>query len=166
MMAWLLRALLFGVLMSAGAVLMERALRATRLPLRVIWCSALLLSVCVPLFSLVQPQLWPDSIRPVLTIAQSSGAHAAAVRDTPPAITQTTLAIAWLLLVLLCVTRYAWGWTSLWRARRGWRRAHCCGEPVLVAGDVGPALVGLLQPVIVVPAWLLRSELQRQHMAL
>ena len=166
MMPWLLRALLFGVLMSAGALLMERALRATRIPLRAIWCITLLLSVFIPLFALLQPQLWPESIRPVLTIVQSNDAHAGAVSDIPPADTQTTLSFTWLVLVVLCVTRYVWGWTALWRARRGWSRSHCCGEPVLVAADVGPALVGLLHPVIVVPAWLLRSETRRQHMAL
>ena len=127
MMPWLLRALLFGVLMSAGALLMERALRATRLPLRAIWISALLLSVLVPLFALVQPQLWPESIRPVVTVAQSHSGQADVVRDASPAM---TLAIAWFLLVVLCVTRYAWGWTSLWRARREWSRADFSMHPL------------------------------------
>ena len=166
MMPWLLRALLFGVLMSAGALMLERALRATRLPLRAIWSVALLLSVFVPLFSLLQPQLWPESMRPVLTVAPSAGVGADAVSNTASGMPQNTLAIAWVMLVLLCVARYVRGWIALWRARRLWSRAQCCGEAVLVAADVGPALVGLLRPMIVVPAWLLRSELRRQRMAL
>jgi beta-lactamase regulating signal transducer with metallopeptidase domain len=166
MMPWLLRALLFGVLMSVGALMLERALRATRLPLRAVWCVALLLSVFVPLFALLQPQLWPDSIRPVLTVASSTAADVDTLANTASGITQSPLVIAWLVIVLFGVTRYVHGWIALWRARRLWSRAQCCGEAVLVAADVGPALVGLLQPTIVVPAWLLRSDTRRQRMAL
>jgi bla regulator protein BlaR1 len=168
MMTWPLRAIAFGVLMCVSAWLLERALRATRVPLRAIWCMTLLISVCVPLCALYQPQLWPDALRPV-TIVQQVVVNASAQRMETPArdaFPFAATAMLWCALVVVCSARYAWGWLTLWRARRHWGHAHCCGEAVLVSKDVGPALVGVVRARVVVPAWLLRSDATRQHMAL
>jgi bla regulator protein BlaR1 len=49
-----------------------------------------------------------------------------------------------------------------WRKRR-WTQGTLCGTSILVAPDAGPAVVGLLRPLIVVPAWLLQESLARQR---
>jgi bla regulator protein BlaR1 len=41
-----------------------------------------------------------------------------------------------------------------------------CGTSVLIAPDVGPAVVGLLRPRIVIPAWLLQESAARQQFVL
>jgi beta-lactamase regulating signal transducer with metallopeptidase domain len=72
---------------------------------------------------------------------------------------------------LLSVIAWAWGLTSLlltfvlvWssaRMRRDaarWHRVALHGTQVLVSEDLGPALVGLIRPQIVVPPWVLQLE--------
>jgi bla regulator protein blaR1 len=49
-----------------------------------------------------------------------------------------------------------------WRKRR-WLQGNLCGVSVLIAPDVGPAIVGLLRPRIVVPTWLLQESVARQQ---
>ncbi len=46
-------------------------------------------------------------------------------------------------------------WVRLARARLGWRPTRVAGQLVRVSHDVGPAVVGVLQPAIVLPSWLL-----------
>jgi bla regulator protein blaR1 len=49
------------------------------------------------------------------------------------------------------------------RERRKWPVATLCGTDVRVAPDVGPAVIGLIRPDIVVPRWLLvRREEEKQ----
>lgn len=46
------------------------------------------------------------------------------------------------------------------RRRRTWRAAHVKGVTIFVAPDTGPAVVGLLSPQIVLPAWALGFDRQ------
>jgi hypothetical protein len=48
-----------------------------------------------------------------------------------------------------------------WRKRR-WNLGTVGGASVYLAADVGPAVVGLIRPRIVVPAWLTQSSAQEQ----
>jgi hypothetical protein len=54
----------------------------------------------------------------------------------------------------------------LYRRKRSWVAGMLSGTPVLIAPDVGPAVVGLLRPCIVVPAWLLQESASRQQFVL
>jgi hypothetical protein len=49
----------------------------------------------------------------------------------------------------------------IWRKRR-WSLGTVGGASVYVASDAGPAVVGLIRPRIVVPAWLTQSSAQEQ----
>lgn len=74
------------------------------------------------------------------------------------------LAIAWgagsaVLLLILCGTLL-----RLRRARRAWRSHRIADVAVLISHDAGPALVGLVRPSIVVPAWLLAESAERQQL--
>lgn len=50
------------------------------------------------------------------------------------------------------------------RGRRGWPLFPIAGIPVRVAPGAGPAVIGLLHPEIVVPAWLLEEPAEHQRM--
>lgn len=50
------------------------------------------------------------------------------------------------------------GLLRLRTARRGWVEQEMDGATVLVSRDVGPAVVGLVRPTIVVPAWVADLE--------
>ena len=68
------------------------------------------------------------------------------------------------LIVLLILLR---GLFVLERRRRRWRQAAIGGVPVLVAVNMGPAVVGMTPPRIVLPAWALAVDAaQRRQMLL
>lgn len=48
------------------------------------------------------------------------------------------------------------------RARTMWQRDWMAGRPVLVAEDVGPAVIGVRRPVIVVPRWVFQLSRAEQ----
>jgi TonB family protein len=68
------------------------------------------------------------------------------------------LGAAWLALSALTLALVARGVLGLARARRSWRRHDLDGTPVLLADDVGPAVVGLRRPAIVLPEWALTLD--------
>lgn len=65
-----------------------------------------------------------------------------------------------LLLVLLATA------VQLGRQRRRWQARSVAGQSVLVSLDFGPAVVGVLRPQIVVPAWLLHLDEGEQQLIL
>jgi beta-lactamase regulating signal transducer with metallopeptidase domain len=75
-------------------------------------------------------------------------------------------AMAWLaaslsaLVVLVTVHR------RIWRARRDWPETELHGSRVRIAPAVGPAVVGVVRPEIVIPRWLLDCTVEEQRLAL
>ena len=64
---------------------------------------------------------------------------------------------SWLLVSALMVAALIGSGALLFWRIRAWRMATVAGIRVYVAKDVGPAVVGLLRPRIVVPDWLLTA---------
>jgi len=65
-----------------------------------------------------------------------------------------------LLLVLVA------GMTQLHIRKRSWMRGMMCDAPVYIAEDVGPAIVGLFRPRIVVPRWLTSCPPEDQELVI
>lgn len=166
---WLLRSLTFAAVLCVGGLLVERARRGSGGRVRGIWLCVLLTSVMIPCAAWFAPDAWPAGLRRSVTIAAAmtadSGTEAVGAAAGSRLSTDAALWASWLALSLFVTLRYAHGWASLRRARRSWRRGRCCDTDVLVSDEVGPALVGLLRPTIVTPAWLLAATPDQQRMA-
>src|SRR5262249_47224216 len=52
------------------------------------------------------------------------------------------------------------------RRRRRWVRVEVDGVPVLVSGDTGPAVVGLLRSCIVLPRWAVDADPEARRLVL
>ncbi len=65
------------------------------------------------------------------------------------------LAGAWGGATLVLLGLMLGGVIRLRRRRRDWRRGELDGTPVLISNGLGPAVVGLVRPEIVVPEWVL-----------
>jgi BlaR1 peptidase M56 len=63
-----------------------------------------------------------------------------------------TLAWLWLLASISSLVTLALAEVRLWRLRRQWKATLLHGVPVLRSATAGPAVVGFLQPEIVLPA--------------
>lgn len=174
---WMLYCAAVGVLLSGGALALERGLRALGRPTRWVWAGAMALTLAVPAAARVVPAA--DA-----TPAASAAAPAARKRPAPVPLAAETRARRLAPPTLDLgrwdpALRLAWGASSaavllalaamaavLGRRRRGWSAAEVDGVPVLVSPDVGPAVVGIFRSRIVLPAWTLSADEQARRLVL
>lgn len=194
--AWMLYTLLIGMVLALTARGFEEVCRIMGRPTRWVWIGAMVLTLILaglaPRRTATLPQ--PKSVtqgvatgtmdpRLLEQLAKKSPTTPSAASVAPSALytLQTTIAAAWQ-RVPPAVDRYiAIAWSSLtactlllmtWvylrfrRLRRGWLVTDLQGVRVRVATKGGPAVVGLVQPEIVVPQWLLGRTPEEQRIVL
>jgi beta-lactamase regulating signal transducer with metallopeptidase domain len=170
------------LLIGLAALTLERVAAWRGLPRRGVWAGALVLSVALPALAVLTPKqamapaaivthpLPPSAAAPD-RVARESGVPAAAapvaLKSLPGqrhlmawptrASVERVLRILWLAasvgLVLLC----ALSGLRLRIARRSWRRERINDQEVWVTHSLGPAVYGLIKPVILIPRWALDS---------
>lgn len=176
--AWIAYALVVALLVSLAALIAERIAILRKLQSRWIWIAALLLSLTLPvLFA------WHGartSERPALALAML------AARDKPPVYEQSPIAwvggdapvvarpmaldtwllAGWAAMSALAFATLAMGWEQLRRRLRFAVDGEVAGVSVTVSHDIGPAVVGILRPRIVIPQWLLQQDAATQKIVL
>ncbi|HEX2166719.1 MAG TPA: M56 family metallopeptidase, partial [Longimicrobiales bacterium] len=165
-----------------------------RLPVRWVWMAGIVATMTLSFAGLVRMSASAPEARPVqvqaqttdafapdtekavgakellATVAKHIGRAAAAAADrvyeaaAKYAGATRAFAAAWLTLTVALLCVLAATLLRLRRARLHWRTHRIGDEPVLVSRNAGPALVGLLRPAIVVPAWLLTESSDRQEL--
>jgi bla regulator protein blaR1 len=166
MLAWMLYAVMVSLLLSVGAFLAERAARLKRIGTRWIWITAIVASLALPtLISSVAFEL-PNVVgekvaSKIVVLRQATSQHLspamwitgnaepASWLAANPLIKQLWLGVSVAMLLALIVSG-----VHLFLRKRAWKRETVAGASVLVTEDVGPAVVGLLRPRIVVPRWV------------
>jgi hypothetical protein len=188
--AWMLYSAAVGALMGAGALAGDRFCRMVRVPVRWVWMAAMGGTLLLSLGGLLrvageregppvtggQAVSWQAEALTPVTMGRVSGI----LRTVRRAGAETAEA------AYVAVAKYAGGGrgaSALWavssaalllllsatllrlrRARQRWPLHRIGDLGVLVSRDTGPALVGLLRPSIVVPAWLLGEPAERQRL--
>lgn len=194
MLAWMIYVGIVTLLLTLAALCAEHTLRLRRQMTRWVWLTTIIASLIVPatiasvsiqvpaivrgapgpavplrnLTSVPLPGLknlesWPAAAPP----AHDASAVTGGVAGTSLSITlDEALERGWLIAsgALLCVL-LASGVKLGVRARR-WRRSEVAGVPVYIAAGVGPAVVGLIWPRIVLPPWVLEAPAERQALVL
>jgi TonB-dependent SusC/RagA subfamily outer membrane receptor len=160
-------------LLGLAALAAEAALRVYGQPARWVWILALVGSIGLPVSSLVAPGLRIESTNPTLIETIAGGAEAVLL---PPVLQSLTAPRSWSSLVdlpLLLVWVAAsvallivlvWSARRLARERIGWRHVRIGGTTAWLSEDTGPAVVGVLENSIVVPAWVLELEQDVQRL--
>ncbi len=182
---WMARSLMLSLMIGAAAHWIESAMRGRSTGTRWVWAVALLLSVTLPLVTIVPGSDWPSELRspsmfavmygPVVASdgpadVQSSASDPVVVHDPVTAGTQSEqrnlpqLLWIWAAASLFCLLRYLHGWMRLTRARWTWRPSSLVGDAVMISDDLGPAVVGLFRPHLVLPAWVMTAPAERQRM--
>jgi bla regulator protein blaR1 len=176
MIAWMIYAVLVTLALSAAALLAERAARFRRAATRWVWMASLACSLVLPTV------IAKVSIQLPYTFTSGTAPTSVVLRDTtsirmPPALldledaqpyatsdhVDTLMRGIWVAASVLMMLILALGSVLLHRRKRGWRAGNLCNEPVLIAPDAGPAVVGLIRSRIVVPAWLLQASGEQQQ---
>ncbi|MEP7000347.1 MAG: M56 family metallopeptidase [bacterium] len=187
--AWMLYVLLVGTLLACAALAVDGILRRTSLPTRWVWVSALIgivgFALVAPTNEPVRDVLIPTAVyaTPVATVATPtalaavlqkaldvvsySGTKLIAVANTRLSESAALwLAIVWVTMsgvmlgVLVVVNR------RVARERHAWPLAEVFDTPVRITPTVGPAVIGLATPEIVVPRWLFERSDDEQRLVI
>ncbi len=171
--SWMLYTLAVGALLAGAAMLAERGLRLLGRPVRQVWLVATVLAVTVPVLTALRP-----AGREAVSETSSGGVEAMMLSlDSPtasaglptlpalPAL-DAPLLVAWALLSLALLGALLHGVGVLQGRRREWRRARVDGHDVLVAADLGPAVIGWRRMQIVLPAWALDLDAEARRLIL
>jgi hypothetical protein len=173
--SWMLYAAAVAALLAAAAAAVDRALRAGGRPTRLVWLASLLASLAVPAAAPWRPAAAPSPTIAVPAPPAASGGSgdwararrlgltALAPRDDVPARERWAALDRPLLAAWGASSAAVLGWLllshrALRRRRRRWRADAVLGAPVLVSPDMGPAIVGVVRPRIVLPAWALALD--------
>ena len=167
MITWMAYAALVGALIAAGAFAVERLAVSQGKPRRFVWLAALALAIVVPLVggkrepsSTEAPAQAPPSEPAAVGTATVEGIPGFIPSLPLPAsrISAQAAGIVWVAgstaaLAVLCSVLVAVAW-----ARRRWPRVRVGGTEVYLSRRFGPALVGIVAPKPVIPAWVLRAK--------
>src|SRR3954468_2759503 len=167
MLAWMLYVIMVTLLLSIGAYVAERAARLKRARTRWIWITAIVASLALPTLvssvSIALPNVMAAPVAqkvvalrdattqvlsPVMWVS-GSAAEPHGWRNFDAPLTMLWRAASAAMLVGLLISG-----AVLFARKRHWQQARVSGAQVYVTEGVGPAVVGLLRPRIVVPAWV------------
>jgi beta-lactamase regulating signal transducer with metallopeptidase domain len=183
MAAWILYVLLVSLLLGLAALCFEYSALVRKKGTRWLWGAGIIASLAVPFvissITVQLPSLTSHSVpaagtsamalRQMTESALSPAQWISAAGEENFAWSPTTSSILiglWAVASLLLLGGLLASGLRLSRLRRGWQSARIAGQPVLVAEDVGPAVVGLFDPEIVVPRWLLDSSPDEQQLVI
>lgn len=171
--------LIVGVLLSMAALIAEHAAKQRQTSKRWIWLIAMVASLLLPLIipnvTIQIPNLirqgssqQPIALREATSVHLPMAILDRGMEDANIAPHRLEMLFHWIWFATSMAV-LAWlvlsGSLLYWR-KRLWSRGNLCDTHVLIAPDVGPAVVGLLRPCIVVPTWLLQESAARQRFVL
>jgi hypothetical protein len=191
--ATLFYSLVFASLVAVAAAALDGLLRLGGRATRGIWAAALCVTVVgtaaaplrvngPPVQDVLQLGLAPSRVAPappslleriaqpfVMVRRAAAGAADRTLAQLPIArsprldrwLDASWVAATFLLLALLAAVHAHFG-----RARRAWPRATLDGTDVRLAPHTGPAVIGVLTPEIVVPAWLVERAAAERRLVL
>ena len=177
LISWMLYAVALTTIVAGWAIALDRLAEIWSISRRGIWLAALVVGIVVPLGLALRPVRQApatpdaaaagDSVRVSLQALPRSGRtpeldgsrELFLKRLSRPAMLPPSwnrfVGGGWLVASLLLTALLFRGIVSLWRGRTHWKRSVIDGHPVLVTNDVGPAVVGILSPTILLPTWAL-----------
>ncbi len=176
MTLWMLWSVAVGSLVGAGALLAERVLLSRGRPLRWAWVAGMVCTAALQLWPWLRPdrsaaRLAAESLAgglPLLEVGNPDAAGPSALRAAAAMASRAdaVLAVAWPVASVLLLALLGLALLRLRRMARGWPRHRTAWGEVRLSEDFGPALVGVLSPVVVMPAWAFRLEEDLLHATL
>jgi bla regulator protein BlaR1 len=179
MLAWMAYTITVSALLSLAACAAGQVALTRRAPGRWIWALAIAASLALPaavpsvkievpaVFTGGEPartialrDLASSALTPAAWVPRQAGA-AAGRFDTDAALKKAWAAVSGCMLAGLAACAACLSWR-----KRRWTERAMAGATVYVSEDVGPAVVGLLRPRIVVPAWLAQAPARQQELVI
>jgi len=188
---WLAYALVTGALLALAASALEGVARARRWPTRWIWATSMLATLAVVLraafarvdtaaidvlartasagsmVGLAAASPFVSMLRDARALTESALFAAVAITaQWVPAWVGAAAGALWIGCAVAALGTLTLVHLRMRRARRTWPAAELHGRRVRVAPTVGPAVVGIVRPEIVVPRWLLERGAAEQRLVI
>jgi len=175
---WMLYCVGIGLAFMVVGHAVERGLHLVGRPTRWAWIIALAGSYAIPVAAWLRPEAFATFAVPVPAAVESSGRPSLSTTLTTSTIVHQPSRRPFSLTDLDTPLRWGWGLASialvlvlgvattrLVSMQHRWRRAAVDGRHVLVSPNVGPAVVGVWSPRVVLPEWALQlPERERELM--
>jgi beta-lactamase regulating signal transducer with metallopeptidase domain len=171
--------LIVSIVLSLAALVAEQAATRRRTAKRWLWLVAMLASLLLPLIVPNVAVQMPDlihqgSVQKPMALREATSVHLPMAMldlgmqdtDVTSGRFETVFHRVWLAMSMCVLAGLLLSGGLVYRRKRQWMLGTLCDATVLVAPDVGPAVVGLLRPRIVIPAWLLHESTARQRCVL
>ncbi len=166
MLAWMIYVMVVSLLLGAAALAAERRARLRRVPGRWLWALAIVASLLLPTViasvTIELPSMVDSAVPAKIIVLREATSARLSPRSwmTPGAVRAATsrsvdqfLQRGWVCAsAVMLVMLVASGAHLSWR-KRHWPLGTVGRASVYLAADVGPAVVGLLRPRIVLPGW-------------
>lgn len=167
---WMFGALMFATLCGIAALAAEHVQKLFGRPNRLPWLLALSAAVSWPFLApLALDSIAPELLSPVTTASiiangglPTTASQASLLSALWSGQFDRHLAIAWAFATALLIAQTVVAIAVLRRIRRRAARKLVHGEFVLIDDALGPAVIGIVQPAIVLPTWLLELDHQLQ----
>jgi TonB family protein len=172
---WVAYALVVGLLTSVAALAAEQIARLSGRATRWAWLGGMIAALGIPLVPWRLPSLGAAKVETGLEVGSATMIGLAAGELASPgpdwldgviASSSTWVAPAWMAASAAMMFMLMLSWATIWRRRRGWRPRTLGGESVLLSHGVGPAVVGVLRPRIVLPMQVLDLDEDRLRLVL
>lgn len=183
MTLWIAWSALVSSLIAIAALAAERSAAAYGLARRVVWITAIVVSTFGSIMvasrtrksSLGPPTFSASSRAPIAGFDASSGTRgsSAASRierafamDSVSERVDRFVGFTWAAMSVACVVVLLASVSRVHRRRRSWIETTTEIGPVFVARDEGPAVVGVLAPRVIMPAWALERDPETRRLML
>jgi bla regulator protein BlaR1 len=182
MLVWMSYVVVVSLLLGLAALALEGSARIRQRPTRWLWATSMIGSLLLPLVissvavhipqptSAIEPAI-PERVdrlgqTTASALSPSGWLTAAAGRLPASPDLDRLLLVGWGAASTILLLAILAGSVQLKRCRRGWEFSNRAGVPVHISEDAGPAIVGLLNPRIVVPRWLMQSSPDVQELVI
>lgn len=172
MISLMVYGVVLATLLAAAAHFLDRGLRELGRPTRWIWALAMAGAGGIPIATaLWKPESGTSGASRTIPIQalyemmaggipEAWGSYVPTPTPGPP------LLLLWIFGSGLILLTALWASRRLRRAARKWERRQLGSEEVLVSQGLGPAVLGLIRPVIVIPPWVLELSREKRELIL
>lgn len=167
--AWMVYAVLVASLVALATIAVDRVFAIWRLPRRYLWLTAMVVATVAPFIAATRDVPTPLPSRQIerpLVGTTSLPRAAASVTPTRTALTTRVMRvlsradrparILWMATSAIAAVVLLGAFVTIRMRRASWKPATVDGHSAWIARDVGPAVVGLMRPRIVLPEWALQ----------
>jgi TonB-dependent SusC/RagA subfamily outer membrane receptor len=165
MIAWMLYSIVVGLFAIVAARAVEALLRMRGLPVRFVWVSAAILSLILAATAPLRIRGPHNEPAPAVDLSSFALVRSGirSVEAHVPSSMTWYVAGAWTLASMLVTACFLVAYWRASRERRAWPVVDLCGRRVRLSPAVGPIVIGVVRPEIVLPRWVLsRSSADQQ----